>query len=149
MEKLLSLLPDGSLCGHFCAVRFRALFCNCVSFLTPWRLSTEQARMNQPEFLPLDYINGYLPIEDHGLIGGGATAALVARDGAVTWMCLPRVDSPPLFCSILDSSRGGCFRISPRGIVAARQYYEPTQACFMPTCAEAHRCSHVFMQELS
>ena len=81
--------------------------------------------MLEPRFEPLNYIDGYLPIEDHGLIGDGATAALVARDGSVTWMCLPRFDSPPLFCSILDSARGGYFRISPVGFVASRQYYEP------------------------
>ena len=111
--------------GHFCRSARLTVLESPFSFLPPRRLSTEQAHMSQPTFLPLDYINGYLPIEDHGLIGDGATAALVARDGAVTWMCLPRFDSPPLFCSILDSSRGGCFRISPRGLVAARQYYEP------------------------
>lgn len=63
---------------------------------------------------PIRRFDGYLPIEDHGLIGDGTTAALVGRDGAISWMCVPRFDSPPLFCSILDSKRGGAFTVSAR-----------------------------------
>jgi hypothetical protein len=58
------------------------------------------------KFLPVLYIDGHLPIEDHGLIGDGTTAALVGRDGAISWMCVPRFDSPPLLCRILDTARG-------------------------------------------
>jgi GH15 family glucan-1,4-alpha-glucosidase len=74
---------------------------------------------------PITRVDGYLPIEAHGLVGDGATAALIARDGTVAWLCLPRFDSPPLFCSILDAVRGGIFRVTPDGLREARQFYEP------------------------
>jgi GH15 family glucan-1,4-alpha-glucosidase len=67
---------------------------------------------------------GYLPIEDHGLIGDGETAALVTRDGTVCWLCLPRFDSPAVFCSLLDTTRGGALRLAPETVIEARQRYE-------------------------
>jgi GH15 family glucan-1,4-alpha-glucosidase len=67
---------------------------------------------------------GYPPLEDLGLVGDGCTAALIARDATVVWMCVPRFDSDPLFCSILDARRGGSFRIAPVGVREATQYYE-------------------------
>jgi alpha,alpha-trehalase len=67
--------------------------------------------------------DGYLPIRDYGLIGNGLTAALVGRDGAIDWMCLPRFDSPPLFCSILDSHHGGSFHVAPLDLAESRQHY--------------------------
>jgi hypothetical protein len=60
--------------------------------------------------LPVEIIDGYLPVRDHGLIGDGATAALVGRDGGISWTCVRRFDSPPLFCSILDPDRGAIHR---------------------------------------
>jgi GH15 family glucan-1,4-alpha-glucosidase len=74
---------------------------------------------------PLRYFDGYLPIEDHGLIGDGATAALVGRDGNVWWMCIPRFDSPPLFDSIIDARRGSHFALTPENRVGSRQFYVP------------------------
>jgi alpha,alpha-trehalase len=76
----------------------------------------------------LHRLDGYLPIEDYGLIGDGATAALIGRDGAVAWLCLPRFDSPPLFCSVLDHARGGAFRIVPDDLRESAQFYEPDSA---------------------
>jgi GH15 family glucan-1,4-alpha-glucosidase len=74
-------------------------------------------------FAPLRDRDGYPPIEDHGLIGDGATAALVARDGAVAWLCAPRFDSPPIFARLLDARRGGHWRIAPADAAESRQAY--------------------------
>jgi alpha,alpha-trehalase len=84
--------------------------------------------IRDPAFTPLSYHDGYLPIEDHGLIGDGTTAALVARDGAVSWLCLPRFDGFALFCALLDTGAGGSLRVWPEGLVEARQYYETDTA---------------------
>ncbi|MCP9439747.1 MAG: glycoside hydrolase family 15 protein [Nitrospira sp.] len=81
--------------------------------------------MSDAFFKPLHRTEGYLPIEDYGLIGDGATTALVGRDGTVAWLCVPRFDSPPLFCSLLDRERGGSFRIAPDEVREAAQWYEP------------------------
>jgi len=78
-----------------------------------------------PPLSPLSYYEGYPPLEDLGLIGDGVTAALVGRDGAVVWLCLPCFDSEPFFCSLLDAERGGSFRTAPEGLDGARQRYEP------------------------
>jgi GH15 family glucan-1,4-alpha-glucosidase len=55
----------------------------------------------------------YLPIAEHGLIGDLHTVALVGTDGTIDWYCCPRFDSPSVFGAILDSERGGLFRIGP------------------------------------
>ncbi len=81
--------------------------------------------MHESYFKPITRIEGYLPIEDYGLIGDGATAALIGRDGGIGWLCLPRFDSPPLFCSLLDTTRGGIFLVTPEDPQVSRQYYEP------------------------
>ncbi|MDP8947586.1 MAG: glycoside hydrolase family 15 protein [Actinomycetota bacterium] len=81
--------------------------------------------MKPSSFSALRRIDGYLPLEDHGLTGDGTTAALVGRDGAVSWLCVPRFDSPPLFCAILDAARGGAFTVAPEDLIESRQFYEP------------------------
>ena len=52
-------------------------------------------------------------IGDHALLADSRTAALINPDGDVAWCCWPRVDSEPLFMSILDGSDGGSFVVRP------------------------------------
>lgn len=75
------------------------------------------------DFEPIAYLDGYLPIEDHGIIGDCSTAALVGRDGTISWLCAPRFDSDPIFSSILDRERGGAFTIDGGEIIGARHRY--------------------------
>ena len=77
-----------------------------------------------PQFRPLRRQNGYLRLEDLGLIGDGATAALVGIDGSIPWLCVPHFDSEALFCGLLDPARGGHFRVTPERLREARQYYD-------------------------
>jgi GH15 family glucan-1,4-alpha-glucosidase len=82
---------------------------------------------------PLRPHDGFLPIEDHGLIGDGNTCALVGRDGAVPWLCAPRFDAPPLFASLLDRDRGGVWSIAPAGPFEAEQRYHDDTAVLTTT----------------
>lgn len=51
------------------------------------------------------------PLSDYALVGNTHSAALIAPDGSVDWCCLPRFDSPAVFCRLLDAQRGGYLRL--------------------------------------
>ena len=67
------------------------------------------------------------PIADYGFLSDCETCALLALDGNVEWMCLPRFDSPSVFGAILDRD-AGTFRFGPDGVEvpAARRYLPGT-----------------------
>lgn len=53
------------------------------------------------------------------------SAALISRDGAIDWLCLPRFDSNAAFSRILDWEKGGHFRIGPSGDAEITRRYIP------------------------
>ena len=53
------------------------------------------------------------PIGHHGIIGDLETAALVARDGTIDYLCWPSLDSPTIFADLLHAREGGAFVITP------------------------------------
>jgi GH15 family glucan-1,4-alpha-glucosidase len=84
-----------------------------------------------PAFRPVRKHDGYLRLEDLGLIGDGATVALVGVDGSIPWLCVPRFDAEPMFCGLLDHSGGGQFSVTPEDLIEARQAYQSDTAVLM------------------
>jgi alpha,alpha-trehalase len=67
----------------------------------------------------------FTPIADYAFLSDCHTGALVAPDGTVDWLCVPRFDSASVFGALLDRG-AGAFRLGPFGInVPSGRVYEP------------------------
>ncbi len=64
------------------------------------------------------------PIEDYAMIGDCLTVALVAKNGSIDWLCLPRFDSPACFAALLGGDDNGRWQIAPKGEIrsVSRRY---------------------------
>jgi GH15 family glucan-1,4-alpha-glucosidase len=65
------------------------------------------------------------PIAEFGFLSDCHTGSLVAHDGGIDWLCVPRFDSPSVFGSLLDRG-AGTFRLAPFGI------HHPTARAYEP-----------------
>jgi alpha,alpha-trehalase len=65
------------------------------------------------------------PIADYAFLSNCHTGALVAPDGGIGWLCVPRFDSQSVFGTLLDR-QAGHFRLGPFATyVPAARAYEP------------------------
>ena len=80
---------------------------------------------SEPRQGPAD--SAFPPIADYAFLSDCETTCLVAPSGNVEWMCLPRMDSPSVFGSILDRDAGS-FRLGPADVAvpAGRRYLPGT-----------------------
>ncbi len=67
-------------------------------------------------------------IEDYALIGDCETAALVARNGSIDWLCWPSFSSAACFAALLGTAEHGFWKIAPErpAVKVSRRYLPDT-----------------------
>src|SRR5947207_15412114 len=65
-----------------------------------------------------------MKIEAYAFLSDTQTAALVARDGSIDWLCFPRFDSGACFAALLGDRKNGRWLFVPTDeITATRRRY--------------------------
>ncbi|MEI2717855.1 MAG: glycoside hydrolase family 15 protein [Candidatus Nanopelagicales bacterium] len=65
-------------------------------------------------------------IEDYAFISDNQTGALVSKQGAIEWLCLPRIDSGACFAAILGTEENGHWTMAPQASDArVKRRYRP------------------------
>jgi alpha,alpha-trehalase len=100
-------------------------------------MSTTSARQDTVSAMSNDR---FTPIADYGLLADCNSAALVDRDGSISWLCLPHYDSAAVFSRLLDPG-GGHFSIRPIDAHSTeRRYLDGTlviETTFVTDCGQA------------
>ncbi len=60
-----------------------------------------------------------VPINAHAVLSDQRTVALVAPGARISWYCVPRIDSPPIFAELLGGPASGFFEVAPESSSAA------------------------------
>src|SRR5712672_712553 len=86
-------------------------------------VKTEQGAQTAPQSAAAP--SPFPPIASYAFLSDCHTGALVAPDGSIDWLCVPRFDAASVFGTLLDR-QAGAFRLAPFGInVPAARVYEP------------------------
>ena len=91
------------------------------------------------------HADGYMPIENYGLIGNMRTCAMVATDGSIDFMCWPHFDSPSVFARLLDKEKGGYWSIASKSAtsVTSKQQYLPSSNVLQTRFLDEHAVLNV------
>lgn len=79
---------------------------------------------------------------DLGVVGNCSFSALINRQAQIVWCCMPRFDSDPIFCSLLQGkspdSPESTFSIDLLDYSHSEQHYIPNTAILVTTLVDAH-----------
>lgn len=84
---------------------------------------------------------------DYGIIGNCRSAALISKNGAIDWCCLPEFDSPSVFANLLDDEKGGSFEFILDESYSTEQFYDADTAILVTKFTSGADCFelHDFM----
>jgi len=87
----------------------------------------------------------HAPNLELAVVGNSIVSALVDRQGRIVWLCWPRVDGDPVFCSLLDGPHredgSGFFEIGLENFASASQSYEHNSAVLTTTLTDSQGAS--------
>src|SRR3954464_2309104 len=89
------------------------------------RITERRARIPSPAARCRPPMTVFPPIAEYAFLSDCEVSTLIAPDGSVEWLCLPRPDAPSVFGALLDRA-GGVFELRPtHALVPDQRRYAP------------------------